>query len=98
MARTVDAKAAVDDLIAADRAYSAEAAMADDIVAGLAAMLDTDAVMPVPGKGHAGRQGSRCRSAARQSIIPVGQGQLGTGPLEAFPLTVRRDSPTAFFS
>ncbi|MFL6770851.1 MAG: DUF4440 domain-containing protein [Sphingomicrobium sp.] len=51
--RAVDAKAAVDDLIAADRAYSAEAAKAEDIVVGLAAMVDTDAVMPVPGKGHA---------------------------------------------
>ena len=52
-AQPVDPQAAVDQLIAADRAYSAEAARASDIPTGLALMLDAEAVAPVPGKGHA---------------------------------------------
>lgn len=43
-------QAAVDGLIEADRAFSAAAAETDP-ASGLVAMLDADAVMPVPGKG-----------------------------------------------
>ena len=52
-AKPVDPQAAVDELIAADRAFSADAAKASDIPTGLALMLDAEAVTPVPGKGHA---------------------------------------------
>jgi ketosteroid isomerase-like protein len=41
---------AVDELLAADRAFSAAAAKADP-VAGITAMLDEEAAMPLPGKG-----------------------------------------------
>src|SRR3546814_7101555 len=40
----------VDDLLNADRSFSSTAA-ATDPASGLAAMLDADAVTPVPGKG-----------------------------------------------
>jgi ketosteroid isomerase-like protein len=44
-------QAAVDQLLAADRAFSAKAAEAADPVTALAPMLDKEVVMPVPGKG-----------------------------------------------
>jgi ketosteroid isomerase-like protein len=47
------ARAGVEALIAADRAFSAAAARAPSAADGLAAMLDAEAVMPVPGSGHA---------------------------------------------
>lgn len=53
LASPADPKAALDELLAADRSYSASAANASDPVAALSAMLDSDVVMPVPGKGHA---------------------------------------------
>jgi hypothetical protein len=43
--------AALDSLLAADRAFSADAAKAPDPVAGLAPMFDGEAVTPAPGKG-----------------------------------------------
>jgi ketosteroid isomerase-like protein len=43
-------RAALDELLAADRAFAAGAAALDP-VAGITAMLDEDAVMPLPGKG-----------------------------------------------
>jgi hypothetical protein len=49
----VDPKTTVEDLLAADRAFSADAAKAPDIVSGLAPMFDANVVMPDPGKGHA---------------------------------------------
>jgi hypothetical protein len=48
----VDPKAAVEELIAADRAFSDQAGMSADPVAGISAMFDADVVMPSP-KGHA---------------------------------------------
>jgi ketosteroid isomerase-like protein len=47
------ARADVDALLAADRAFSAAAAGAPSAADGLAAMLDAEAVMPVPGSAHA---------------------------------------------
>ena len=44
------AKSAVDDLLAADRAFAAASARLDP-VAGITAMLDTEAALPLPGKG-----------------------------------------------
>jgi ketosteroid isomerase-like protein len=44
------AKSGVDDLLAADRAFAAASAKVDP-VAGITAMLDDDAAMPLPGKG-----------------------------------------------
>lgn len=43
-------QAAIDELIAADRAFAAESATLDPI-AGITAMLDEEAVMPLPGRG-----------------------------------------------
>ena len=51
-AKPSDPGAAVEELLAADRAFSAEAAKAADVPSGLAPMIDAEAVMPVPGKGH----------------------------------------------
>lgn len=51
-ARPVEPKAAVDRLIAADRAFSSDAANAADPLAGIAPMFDRQVVMPSP-KGHA---------------------------------------------
>ena len=50
-AAKVDPKAAVEQLLAADRAYSDQAASAADPPTGLAPMFDADAVIPYPGKG-----------------------------------------------
>lgn len=47
----VDPTAAVKELLAADRAYSDQAAHAADPAAGLAPMFDAEAVVPYPGKG-----------------------------------------------
>lgn len=52
VAAQVDPKAVVEELLAADRAFSAEAAKASDPVAGISRMLDAEVVMPSP-KGHA---------------------------------------------
>lgn len=46
-----DPQAALDSLLAADRAFSADAGKAVDPVAGLAPMFDGEAVTPAPGKG-----------------------------------------------
>lgn len=43
-------KAALDELLAADRAFAAASARSEPIP-GIAAMLDEDVVMPLPGKG-----------------------------------------------
>ena len=51
-AARVDPAAAVEELLAADRAFSDSAAKASDPVAGISAMLDAEVVMPSP-KGHA---------------------------------------------
>jgi hypothetical protein len=52
-----DARARVEDLLAADRAFAAAAAHAASAADGLAPMFDAEAVMPVPGSGHvAGRE------------------------------------------
>jgi hypothetical protein len=48
-----DAQARVDELLAADRAFAGAAARAASAADGLAPMLDAEAVMPVPGAGHA---------------------------------------------
>lgn len=50
-AKSLDPKAAVEQLLAADRAFSDQAAKAADPVAGLAPMLDAEVVVPAPGKG-----------------------------------------------
>lgn len=52
-ARAPRGQAGVDALLAADRAFSAASARAADASGGLAAMLDADAVMPMPGAGFA---------------------------------------------
>src|SRR5690348_5597198 len=52
VAKPVDPKAGVNELLAADLAFSVDAAKAADPVAGISAMLDKDVVMPSP-KGHA---------------------------------------------
>jgi ketosteroid isomerase-like protein len=52
-ARAEDARARVDALLAADRAFAAAAAHAPTVADGLAPMFDAEAVMPVPGAGHA---------------------------------------------
>jgi len=55
-AKPYDPQVALEELLAADRAFSMEAARATDIPSGLAPLIDGEAVMPVPGKGHvAGR-------------------------------------------
>jgi len=51
-AEPVDPAAAVEELIAADRAFSAVASTADSPIVGIAAMFDEEVVMPSP-KGHA---------------------------------------------
>ena len=51
VAKPAEPKAALEELLAADRAFSAEAAKAGDIPSGLAPMFDAEAVMPVPGTG-----------------------------------------------
>ena len=48
-----DARAQVEALLAADRAFAAAAAHAPSVADGLAPMLDAEAVMPVPGQGLA---------------------------------------------
>jgi hypothetical protein len=48
-----DARANVDALLAADRAFAAAAARAVSVADGLAPIFDAEAVMPVPGAGHA---------------------------------------------
>ena len=50
IAAPASAEASVDELLAADRAFAAGAASVDP-VAGITAMLDDEAVMPLPGKG-----------------------------------------------
>jgi hypothetical protein len=52
MAKPADPRVAVEDLIAADRAYSDQAAKAADPIAGIARMFDAEVVMP-SAKGHA---------------------------------------------
>ena len=47
----VNPKVAVEQLLAADRAFSDQSANAADPVAGLSPMLDAEAIMPYPGKG-----------------------------------------------
>jgi len=55
--RAEDARAQVEDLLAADRAFAAAAAGAASAADGLAPMFDAEAVMPLPGRGHVvGRQ------------------------------------------
>jgi len=51
-ARAEDARARVEALLAADRAFSAAAAAAPSAADGLAPMFDAEAVMPAPGRGH----------------------------------------------
>ena len=50
IAAPASAEASVDELLAADRAFASGAASVDP-VAGITAMLDDEAVMPLPGKG-----------------------------------------------
>lgn len=50
-ARAEDARARVEALLAADRAFAAAAAAAPSIADGLAPMFDAEAVMPAPGSG-----------------------------------------------
>lgn len=45
-------QASVNELLAADRAFSAAAANAASVAEGFAPMFDAEAVMPVPGQGH----------------------------------------------
>lgn len=52
LAKPTDPKAVVEQLVEADRSFSAEAATATDPVSGISAMFDADVVMPSP-KGHA---------------------------------------------
>jgi ketosteroid isomerase-like protein len=51
-AEPADPKAAVEQLLAADRAYSDQAGKAADPIAGISPMLDDEVIMPSP-KGHA---------------------------------------------
>ncbi|HEV2817843.1 MAG TPA: DUF4440 domain-containing protein [Allosphingosinicella sp.] len=51
-ARAEDARARVEALLAADRAFAAAAAHAGSAADGLAPMFDAEAVMPLPGRGH----------------------------------------------
>jgi ketosteroid isomerase-like protein len=51
-AHPADPKAAVEELIAADRAFSASASTVDNPIVGIAAMFDEEVIMPSP-KGHA---------------------------------------------
>ena len=61
-------RAAVDELLAADRAFSAAAAKVD-VTAGLSAMFADDVMMPTPGgafvEGKAAAAGEQGRSSAR---------------------------------
>jgi ketosteroid isomerase-like protein len=50
--RAQDARAQVEALLAADRAFAAAAAGAASAADGLAPMFDAEAVMPLPGRGH----------------------------------------------
>jgi ketosteroid isomerase-like protein len=50
-------RAAADELLAADRAFSAAAATASDPAAALGAMFDSEVWMPVGGRAHSGRAG-----------------------------------------
>lgn len=52
LAKPADSNIAVAELLAADRAFSAQAEKGPDPVAGLGAMFDAEVVMPSP-KGHA---------------------------------------------
>ena len=53
VANPANPKGALDSLISADRDFSAKAATAQDVTAGLTPMFDAEVVMPVPGTGHA---------------------------------------------
>jgi len=50
-AKAPDGNASLNELLAADRGFSAAAAKASDPVAGLGAMFDDEIVVPFPGKG-----------------------------------------------
>ena len=51
-AQAASSQAGVDSLLDADRAFSAAAARSADAAAGFAPMLDSEVVMPFPGRGH----------------------------------------------
>ncbi|MEA3045616.1 MAG: hypothetical protein QOH47_3454 [Sphingomonadales bacterium] len=82
-----DARADVESLLAADRAFSAAAARAGSAADGFAPMLDADVVMPVPGTGLvAGRdavvavfRASPAFRAGRLSWAPVRGGVSADG-------------------
>ena len=64
----VDPNAAVEQLLAADRAFSTVASTADDPVIGLGAMFDTDVAMPSPKGNVIGRDAVGARARARGSL------------------------------
>lgn len=73
------AQAGVDDLLAADRAFSAAAAQAPTIPDGLAPMLDAGAVMPVPGTGFA--VGRDAVVAALRAAPSLREGAVSWAPI-----------------
>lgn len=73
------AQTGVDDLLAADRAFSAAAANAPTIADGLAPMLDAEAVMPVPGSGFA--IGRDAVVAAFRASPPFAEGHASWTPI-----------------
>jgi ketosteroid isomerase-like protein len=74
-----DARADVESLLAADRAFSAAAARAQSAADGLAPMLDAEAVMPVPGTGLvAGRDPV---IAAFRAGLALSEGRISWAPI-----------------
>ncbi|HEU0310059.1 MAG TPA: nuclear transport factor 2 family protein [Sphingomicrobium sp.] len=101
-AKPGDPKAAVEELLAADRNFSDVAANAADPVAGLAPMLDTEVVMPTP-NGHAiGRaaviaalRNDPSQKEGKVSWTPV-RGGISADGTQGFTygfLTLTRDDP-----
>ena len=67
VATTPDPSAALDELIAADRAFAAASAKTD-LLTGFGAMLADDATMPVPGPGFAEGREAILQALARDTL------------------------------
>ena len=71
-------KAALDDLLAADRAFAAASARSEPIP-GITAMLDEDVVMPLPGKGII--QGKAAVTETLKASTAFQDGDVTWGPV-----------------
>lgn len=78
-AQSAPGQAGVDALLAADRAFSAAAARAPNPAEGIAAMLDAEAVMPLPGTGFA--RGREAVAAALRGSPAFGVGRASWTPI-----------------